>query len=424
MTTVDPPTAASDPPNGGRVLDDDAAALLAEWLALTPVPVHEQPLAQSRNSGLVNAEITGPSPVVPSVEDRDVGGVRVRIYRPDVGAAPPVLVYAHGGGWTLLSIDSSDVICRHLAAGAGCAVVSVDYRLAPEHPFPAAFDDVWAVATWVDGGGLGWVPPSLAIGGDSAGGNIAAGVSTHARDHGGLRVDFQLLLYPALDTSLDTPSMLELGPDLRFRLMPETMRWFWRNYLGESGTSDDPRAVPMAARSKAGLPSTLVVTAGWDPLRDDGARYAEALAAAGTPVEVYEASALPHGFAMMLGRSGAARRAFADVVARVAAALGPATDPPAAPPTELAAEFKARPFGRHSEELQSLLHEMRSQPMSGKHFLFMAEAQRLWVLGRYSDGPPYEPILDWDTTFTDLEAAEWHVFRIRWQEKFGVELAL
>ena len=94
-----------------------------------------------------------------------------------------------------------------------------------------------------------------------------------------------------------------------------------------------------------------------------------------------------------------------------------------APPAELAAEFKARPFGRHSEELQLLLHEMRSQPMSGKHFLFMAESQRLWVLGRYSDGPPYEPILDWDTTFTDLEAAEWHVFRIRWQEKFGEELA-
>src|SRR3954454_13171627 len=137
VTTVDPPTATSGPPNGGRVLDDDAAALLAEWLALTPVPVHEQPLAQSRNSGLVNAEITGPSPVVPSVEDRDVEGVRVRIYRPDVGAAPAVLVYAHGGGWTLLSIDSSDVICRHLATGVGCVVVSVDYRLAPEHPFPA-----------------------------------------------------------------------------------------------------------------------------------------------------------------------------------------------------------------------------------------------------------------------------------------------
>lgn len=422
MTSREPTASSSTGANGGRVLDGDAAALLTEWLAATPVPVHEQPLAQARSSGLVNADITGPGPALASVEDRNVDGVRVRVYRPDDSAELPVLVYAHGGGWTLLSIDSCDVICRHLARGAGCVVVSVDYRLAPEHPFPAAFDDMWTVASWVAGGGLGWVPPRLALGGDSAGGSLSAGVSAHARDHGGLRVDFQVLLYPALDPALDTPSMVELGPELRFRLMPETMRWFWRNYLGGNDTSDDPRAVPMAAASKAGLPQTLVVTAGWDPLRDDGRIYGEALAADGTVVEVYEASALPHGFAMMLGRSAAAHAAFADVVERVAKALRSAPDGAPTPPVGLAAEFKARPFGRHSEELQLLLHEMRSQPMGGKHFLFMAESQRLWVLGRYSDAAPYEPILDWATTFSDLEAAEWHVFRIRWQHMFDEEL--
>jgi len=396
-------------------LDADAAALLGRWQSDSPGPVHEQPLEQSRNSGLLTPEVTGEAPELWSVDDTIVDAVPVRIYRPSPSHDLPVLVYAHGGGWTLLSIDSADGLCRHLADGATCVVVSVGYRLAPEHPFPAAFDDVSTVAAWVARGGLGWNPPRLGLGGDSAGGNLSAAVSTHARDTDTMRIDFQLLLYPALGTDLDRPSNRALGPDARFRLSRETMEWFWSNYLGGALTSDDPRAVPMAAADFAGLPRTLVVTAGFDPLKDDGAAYGAALAAAGVDVEHFEASSLPHGFAMMLGAVPAARAAFSHVVGRVRAGLHPL------PP--LAAEFRAQPFGRHSEDLQMLLHQMRSQPMSGKHFLFMADSQREWVLGRYSAGPPYEPIVDWDVTFHDLESAEWHVFKRRWSDLFAEELS-
>jgi acetyl esterase len=395
-------------------LDAAAASVLDLWLSQTAQPVHEQPLEVSRNARLVGPDVTGPGPELSSVVDTSVGDVPVRVYRPEAGEGLPVLVYAHGGGWTLLSIDSADVLCRHLAAGAGCVVVSVGYRLAPEHPFPAAFDDVWHVASWAARGGLGWVPPALALGGDSAGGNLSAGVATHARDTGAFRIDFQLLLYPVLSTDLTRPSMLRLGPDPRFRLAPETMRWFWGNYLGGELTSDDPRAVPMAASSFADLPATLVVTAGHDPLKDDGAAYGSALQAAGVGVEHFEAATLPHGFAMMLGAVPAAREAFAHVVRRVRAAMHPLP--------HLAEEFKKRPFGRHSEELQRLLNRMRSVPMAGKHFLFMSRSQREWVLGRYSDGPPYRPIIDWDVAFGDLEDAEWYVFKQRWHQMFGTEL--
>lgn len=395
-------------------LDAAAAAVLDEWLSQTTVPVHEQPLEVSRNSHLVGPDVTGPAPELWSVVDTSVGDVPVRIYRPDAAEGLPVLVYSHGGGWTLLSIDSADAICRYVAAGARSVVASVGYRLAPEHPFPAAFDDVWRVTEWVARGGLGWVPTRVALGGDSAGGNLSAAVSTHARDTGALRVDFQMLLYPVLSTDLTRTSMLTLGPDPRFRLAAETVRWFWRNYLGGEVTSDDPRAVPMAAKSFAGLPRTLVVTAGYDPLKDDGAAYGSALAAAGVEVEHFEADTLPHGFAMMLGAVPAARAAFAHVLNLIRAAMHPL------PP--LAEEFKERPFGRHSEELQRLLNRMRSAPMAGKHFLFMSRSQREWVLGRYSDGPPYRPVVDWNLAFSDLEDAEWYVFKQRWYEMFGTEL--
>lgn len=312
--------------NSGRVLDADAAALLDSWLARTTVPVHEQPLEKSRNSGLIGPEVTGPRPEVRSVEDATVDGadgtgIPVRVYRPDDSDGLPVLIYSHGGGWTLLSIDSADVLCRHLANRARCVVVSVGYRLAPEHPFPAAFDDVHAVAAWVADGGLGYVPETLALGGDSAGGNLSAGLSTYLRDNGGPRIDFQLLLYPSLGTDLDTPSMRELGPDPRFRLQPASMRWFWRNYFGGTETHDDYRAVPAKAETFAGLPTTLVVTCGFDPIRDDGARYGEALRADGVDVEIYEASSLPHGFAMMLGAVPAAQVAFGEVIERTRRAL-------------------------------------------------------------------------------------------------------
>ncbi len=400
-------------------LDADAAALLAEWAGRSTIAVEDQPLEVSRNSGLINATITGAKRDLWSVTEQDVSlpgcePVPVRVYRPDDRTDLPVLVYSHGGGWTLLSIESADVICREFALGADCVVVSVGYRLAPEHPFPAAFDDVWNVVRWVADGGVGWRPPRLALSGDSAGGNLSAAVSMHARDTRAMTIDFQLLLYPSTGLDLDTPSMRELGPDPRFRLTPSTMRWFWRNYLGPTMSSDDPRAVPMLDPDCSRLPATLVATAGFDPLRSDGERYAARLAAAGVEVEHLDATTLPHGFAMMLGAVPAARAHFDVLVGRLRDALHPL-------PT-LAREFRDRPFGRHSAELQLLLHQMRSEPIAGKPFLFMSKSQEEWVLGRYDDSVPPVPVVDWDVAFSDLEDAEWHVFKHRWRVLFGDEL--
>ena len=332
----------------------------------------------------------------------------------------PVIVYAHGGGWTLLSIDSADAFCRRLAVGTGCTVVSVGYRLAPEHPFPAPFEDVWAVVVWAADGGLGWNPPRLAVAGDSAGGNLAAGVALHARDEGGPRIDLQLLLYPATGLDFDTPSIRELGDDSRFRLSAATMRWFWSNYLGGDLTETDQRAVPAAAASFGELAPAVIVTPGFDPLRDDGRRYAELLGAAGVTVDLVEPATLPHGFVMMLGAVPAARKVVDDLVRRVSIKMKSSVS---APPRALAEEFRRTPFGTHSADLQLLLHRMRAAPIGSKPFLFISQTNEEWVLGRYTHDVPPVPEIDWSIRFRALEDAERYVFAERWLEMFGVDLS-
>jgi acetyl esterase len=404
-------------------LDADAARLLETWAAAAAGPLELQPVESLRNSGLINPSVTGEPPQLHQVVDAEVATadappVPIRIYEPSAGTDrrdTPVLVYAHGGGWTLLSIDAADVVCRHLAADTGCVVVSVGYRLAPEHPFPAAFDDTYAVVRWVAGGGLGWRPARLAVGGDSAGGNIAAGIALHARDTGEVHLDLQLLLYPATDVDLATPSNLELGPDPRFRLGDGPLRWFWTNYLG-AGFADvrDQRAVPAAAATLTGVAPAIVVTPGFDPLKDDGRRYAARLRAAGVDVQLVEPETLPHGFAMMLGAVPAGRPVLRDITARVRRALRPL------PP--IAREFRTKPFGTHSADLQHVLHAMRSEPIAGKPFLFISRTNEEWVLGRYTADVPPVPVVDWSTRFHDLESAEWHIFKLRWLDMYGEEL--
>jgi acetyl esterase len=404
-----------------ETLDADAALLLDAWAGAASGPVEQQPLDALRNSGLINAAVTGEPPVMHEVVDAEVAHdagppVPIRVYRPG-GDESPVVVYAHGGGWTLLSIEAADTLCRTIAAEARCTVVSVGYRLAPEDPFPAAFDDVWAVTRWVADGGLGWLPARLAVAGDSAGGNLAAAVALEARDTGRCHISLQLLLYPATGLDLDTESMRTLGPDPRFRLTHDAMTWFWTNYLGDLATSPhttDQRAVPASATDVSGVAPAIVVTPGFDPLKDDGRRYASLLVRAGVAVELLEPETLPHGFGMMLGAVPAARGAFRDVTTRVRRAMHPR---PA-----IAEEFRRTPFGRHSAELQLVLHEMRSEPIAGKPFLFISETNREWVLGRYTDDVPPVPVIDWSTRFTDLQAAEWHVFKLRWSAMFGEDL--
>ena len=241
------------------------------------------------------------------------GGVPVRAYRP-AGAgkndALPALVYFHGGGWTIGDLDTHDVLCRQLASGARCEVFSVEYRLAPESPFPAAVDDCIAATEFVAKLSKA---DRLAVGGDSAGGNLAAVVALHARDVGGPALCFQLLIYPATDQNLGSESLRRNGEG--YLLTRPLMERFRANYLPRPADYADWRASPALARSHAGLPPALVITAGFDPLLDEGRQYAELLARARVEVAYREYPDMVHGFIVMGGVIDTANTAVAECCA-------------------------------------------------------------------------------------------------------------
>ena len=237
------------------------------------------------------------------IENRTVPGpagqIPVRIYTP-VGTAPfPVLVYFHGGGWVIGNLDTHDGICRSLANRVGCLVVSVDYRLAPEHPFPAAPEDCYAATRWLaeHAGSLGGDKGRIAVGGDSAGGNLAAVVALMARDRGGPKLAFQLLVYPATDTDFETRSYRENSEG--YFLTRADMVWFWNHYAPRDEDRRNPYAAPLRAASLRGLPPALVITAEFDPLCDDGNAYAARLREDGVPVRLSQQDGLIHGFFQM-----------------------------------------------------------------------------------------------------------------------------
>ncbi|BBZ44668.1 lipase [Mycobacterium parmense] len=242
------------------------------------------------------------------VEDRDIPGpagpINIRIYWPstDPGARRPVVLFFHGGGFVVGDLDTHDGTARQHAVGADAVVVSVDYRLAPEHPYPAAVEDAWAATQWAaaHADGLGVDPARMAVAGDSAGGTIAAATAQRARDSAGPPISFQLLWYPSTMWDATLPSFTEnaAAPILDVRTVSAFSRW----YAGEVDLSDPPPAMaPGRAKNLAGLPPAYIGVAGYDPLRDDGIRYGELLAAAGVPVEVHNAETMVHGY---LGYAG------------------------------------------------------------------------------------------------------------------------
>lgn len=242
--------------------------------------------------------------------------IQVRIYVPFAAArALPALVYFHGGGWVLGSIASHDRLGRVLAADAGCIVVSVDYRLAPEHRFPTGVDDAIAAFGWVarEASALGIDSERIAVGGDSAGGNLAAVVSQVAATGAVPNPILQLLIYPVTDLACDSRSY-ELFGDGYF-LTRDIMLWFRAHYLGDLAKIDDPRASPLRADLDTPLAPALVVTAGFDPLLDEGLAYARKLHAAGTAVTYRCHESLIHGFVSMTGAVPAARRALDETIA-------------------------------------------------------------------------------------------------------------
>ncbi|WP_106403666.1 alpha/beta hydrolase [Actinocorallia populi] len=253
-----------------------------------------------------------PRPPVGRVEDHDADGVPVRVYRPlgtgSGGAAPPVVVFFHGGGFVLCGLDSHDGLVRELCAGSGAIVVSVDYRLAPEHRYPVAEDDAYTALVWVrdHAASFGGDPERIAVAGDSAGGNLAARAALRARDAGGPAVRHQLLVYPVTDAAMDTASYAEHAED--GFLTAKAMAWYWEQYLGgEPGRS----ASPLRAADLARLPSACVITAEYDPLRDEGEAYAAELEAAGVPVEAHRFDGAFHGFITLTHVLPAAREAVA-----------------------------------------------------------------------------------------------------------------
>jgi acetyl esterase len=245
---------------------------------------------------------TPPAPTIGVVKDLSAGGVPVRLYRPPGvpdSTRLPVLVFFHGGGWVIGDLDTHDTLCRQLTAGAGISVIAVDYRLAPEHKFPAAADDAWAATTWIvaHAAELGVDASRLAVGGDSAGGNLAAVVALQARDAGGPKIALQALLYPVTDVGAETQSYRDLADG--YMLTRDGMRWFIAHYLGKPGDAENWRASPIRATSFDGVAPALIVTAGYDPLRDEGDAYAQKLRAAGVNVDHVSFGGMIHGFIPM-----------------------------------------------------------------------------------------------------------------------------
>lgn len=277
-------------------LDPQAQALLAKLDQVGAPRYGEQPTDVARRAMEDGAAaLFGPLEPVP-FEDREVpgpgGAIPVRIYHPP-GATGAALVFFHGGGWVLGSIETAHRPCATLARESGCTVISVDYRLAPEHRFPAAVEDAWAATTWVSAHGqeIGATGP-LAVGGDSAGGNLAAVVAMRARD-AGLPLAFQLLVYPVTDAGLDTGSYVENAEG--YWLTRDGMEWFWDQYIPD-GDRFHPDASPLRADDVSGVAPALVITAEYDPLRDEGEAYARRLEEAGVPVTVSRYAGMIHGF--------------------------------------------------------------------------------------------------------------------------------
>jgi acetyl esterase len=300
-------------PQARAVLDQIPMVPEAALLALQPAVLRQ---AFSAMPGA-----SGPVEDVARVENRRLPGpageIPVRIYAPSQQRPLPALVYFHGGGFVICDLETHDGTCRSLANAIGCVVVSVEYRLAPEHKFPAGPEDCYAATRWVaeKGAEIGVDTSRIAIGGDSAGGNLTAVVALMARDRGGPSLRHQLLIYPVANHAFDTPSYIENKEG--YLLSREMMRWFWNHYLARPEDGENPYASPLRAASLAGLPPAHVITAEFDPLRDEGEALAARLARDGVPTTRVRYDGMFHGFFAMTQALDAARRAVSEAAAAV-----------------------------------------------------------------------------------------------------------
>ena len=304
----------------GRTLDGRAQWFLQLLARSGRVPVEMKSVAEARTELDAFLPLLSGKPMpVGEIIDRTIEGpagrMRIRLYRPagSVARLLPTILYFHGGGWTIGSLEAYDLPCRFFSARTGCALVAVDYRLAPQHKFPAAIDDAVAAYRWLaaEAIGLGIDPARIVVAGDSAGGNIAAVAARLLREETRPPC-LQWLIYPVTDLGMDSPSYTSCGKG--FLLTRAGMQWARGHYLNDPSEADDPRVSPLRANDLAGLPPALVYTAGFDPLRDEGQAYADRLSAAGVKTIHREFDSLIHGFAGMRGALQAAARAMDEMV--------------------------------------------------------------------------------------------------------------
>jgi acetyl esterase len=303
---------------------------LKEVLSLPPdpneVPVEIMPPEEARRTWKADmAAIAGPRLPVREVKDLSLpgpaGSLAFRLYRPEPedGARPALLLYLHGGGWIRGDLDTHDDVCRYLCHHGGCVVASLAYRLAPETRFPGPVEDAYAALTWLadEAGALGADPARLAIGGDSAGGNIACAVTMLARDRKGPRLAFQLLIYPVTDLAAETESKRLYSKGYLLNSMP----FYIASYIRSAADKENGLASPLKAANLAGLPPAFVITAGFDPLRDEGEAYAARLREAGVAVTLKRYDSMIHGFVSITGLVPSAEIGLRDAAAALRQAL-------------------------------------------------------------------------------------------------------
>ncbi|MCW8277804.1 alpha/beta hydrolase [Pseudomonas sp. PCH199] len=309
-------------------LDAASLALLGQLAEQGVKPFHKMDVFQSRSIMSSLRDLLGTGPAMHRIEEVVLGQgkerIRVRVLFPDV-LSKGTIIYYHGGGWTLMSIDDYDSLGRFIAAETGCTVILVDYRLAPEHPYPAAVDDAWLALTWADAQRSALTGSSdtpLIVMGDSAGGTLAAVIAQKSRDEGGPKLAQQVLVYPVTQPDLNTPGYLD--PLNQGLLGKEDMAWFWDQYLPNVHLRKDPQASPLLATSLKGLPPAILITAEHDILRDEGEAYALALMSAGVMVQRRCFEGQIHGFFTLLNllpESATARAFVVQAIKKISKAM-------------------------------------------------------------------------------------------------------
>ena len=306
-------------------LEPDVRAYLDLAAAAGGPALNEMTPAEAREMFHFVLEMQGQAGDVWLVRDLAAPGpgadIPLRLYRPQAHRTLPVLLYMHGGGWVIGDLETHDRLCRAIANAAGCAVVAVDYRLAPEHRYPAASEDCYAALTWLaaNADDLGVDAARVAVGGDSAGGHLSAVVAQMARDRDGPSLALQILHCPVADADFRTPSY-EANAD-GYGLTRDSMRWFWDHYLPDAAARAAPMASPLQGDC-TGLPPALVQTAGYDPLRDEGLAYAAKLAAAGVEVTIHNHAGLSHDTLAMFGALDGGRRNLEEIAVHLRRAFG------------------------------------------------------------------------------------------------------